>query len=160
MVMPARRKAGCVARWIHVWPFVLLRSKPRSLPFRPMSDPPKIDKGVERSRLFVGLWSSASRRPDCSETLEVIRRQWKVIGAVRERFACRACETNPAAGAVPSDRARPRRRRLGGDGAAGQVRQLSAAEPAGARSSRIMASLSASQSWPIAWAPARQRWRR
>ena len=30
---------------------------------------------------------------DTTETLEVIPRQWKVIQTVRERFACRACET-------------------------------------------------------------------
>ena len=30
---------------------------------------------------------------DVTETLEVIPRQWKVIQTVRERFACRACET-------------------------------------------------------------------
>ena len=30
---------------------------------------------------------------DTTETLEVIPRQWKVIETVRERFACRACET-------------------------------------------------------------------
>jgi transposase len=30
---------------------------------------------------------------DITETLEVIPRQWKVIQTVRERFACRACET-------------------------------------------------------------------
>lgn len=30
---------------------------------------------------------------DITETLEVIPRQWKVIQTVRERFACRACES-------------------------------------------------------------------
>jgi transposase len=30
---------------------------------------------------------------DVTETLEVVPRQWKVIQTVRERFACRACET-------------------------------------------------------------------
>ena len=30
---------------------------------------------------------------------------------VREKFTCRACETSPAAGTVPSDPARPRRKR-------------------------------------------------
>lgn len=30
---------------------------------------------------------------DVTETLEVIPRRWKVIQTVRERFACRACET-------------------------------------------------------------------
>jgi len=30
---------------------------------------------------------------DITETLEVIPRQWKVIQTVRERFACRSCET-------------------------------------------------------------------
>jgi transposase len=31
-----------------------------------------------------------------TETLEVVPRQWKVIQTVREKFACRACETIPA----------------------------------------------------------------
>jgi transposase len=30
---------------------------------------------------------------DITETLEVVPRQWKVIQTVRERFACRECET-------------------------------------------------------------------
>src|ERR1700691_4009655 len=30
---------------------------------------------------------------DITETLEVVPRQWKVIQTVREKFACRACET-------------------------------------------------------------------
>ena len=30
---------------------------------------------------------------DITETLEVVPRQWKVVQTVRERFACRACET-------------------------------------------------------------------
>ncbi|WP_204272885.1 IS66 family transposase zinc-finger binding domain-containing protein, partial [Enterobacter hormaechei] len=30
---------------------------------------------------------------DITETLELVPRQWKVIQTVREKFACRACET-------------------------------------------------------------------
>lgn len=45
---------------------------------------------------------------DVTETLEVIPRQWKVVQTVRERFACRACEsiTQPPAPFHPIARGR------------------------------------------------------
>ena len=47
---------------------------------------------------------------DITETLEVEPIQWKVIQTVREKFSCRACETDhPAAGTLPPYRPRPGR---------------------------------------------------
>lgn len=35
----------------------------------------------------------SDRLSNVTETLEVVPRRWKVVQTVRERFACRACET-------------------------------------------------------------------
>ena len=68
---------------------------------------------------------------DVTETLELIPRQWKVIQHVREKFSCRACESDhPAAGALASDRARARRAGAARPYPVRQIRPASAAQPA------------------------------
>jgi hypothetical protein len=63
-----------------------------------------------------------------TETLESVPRQWKVIQTVREKFVCRACETDyPATCAVPSDRPWPRRPEPARDDPGRQIRQSPAA---------------------------------
>ena len=95
---------------------------------------------------------------DVTETLELIPRQWKVIQHVREKFSCRACESDhAAAGALASDRARARRTKAARPYPVLQVRPAPAAQSPERRPMRAKASISTSRRSPTGSARRRQR---
>ncbi|MDT7531687.1 IS66 family transposase [Sphingopyxis sp. SE2] len=83
--------AAAAAAKISVEPFTRTRPTRRSFPDHLPRE--RIVVPAPTSCPCCGSEKLSKLGEDITETLEVIPRQWKVIQTVRERFACRACES-------------------------------------------------------------------